>query len=618
MSGIVGILNLDGASVDIQLLTALTRSLDFRGPDADGMWVRDCIGLGHTHLVTDGERPLCGPVSLDGRLWVTADARLDARDSLVRNLRAKGEHVSTSASDAELILRAYRVWSSRCLDHLAGDFAFAIWDAELERLLMARDPLGLKQLYHAVIDDTVVFSNTLDCVRLHPAVSSRLNELAVADYLLFGNNEDDGSTTFADIRRVRPGHVIEADVRRGVLAERSYWTFDYPSPLRFRRESEYVEQFRDVLRLAVEDRVRGSSCAIFLSGGIDSSAIAAMAQEVLARRDSRSGLSALTWVYDRLVPHDEGHYAELVARHLGISLCRFSADDFAWFERLGERDYRTPEPFDDPGYALSVELYRAVARQSRVVLYGEDGDALFQMPSLSSMLHSRPFTDVARDIARFVRARRARPPLGLGILGFARRRASANAKFPEWLNPDLVRKWSLRERFRSVWDRWRESGHTGRTFVPERFTQPFCQSIWASLDAGFTGRRLDVRLPLLDLRVIRYVLAVPPFQWYQGKRLLRAAMSGLLPGEVLERPKTPVRGFWEARLRQPELASIMKTMTAVPELSDFVRPEAIPAFDSGAPVVDAWSNLRPWLLNQWLTHARPAGGFSLGTTEVAC
>jgi len=200
MSGIVGFVNQAGQPADRELLKRLTGFLAFRGPDDQGGWAEAHVGLGHTLLRTtfesEGERQPC---SLDGQVWITADARLDARADLIKHLAARGCPNLKNSPDVELILHAYQVWGEDCLSHLLGDFAFAIWDGPRRRLFGARDQLGVKPFYYADTGRTLVFSNTLNCIRQHPEVSDRLNDLAIADFLLFASNQDPTTTSFAPV-----------------------------------------------------------------------------------------------------------------------------------------------------------------------------------------------------------------------------------------------------------------------------------------------------------------------------------------------------------------------------------------------------------------------------------
>jgi asparagine synthase (glutamine-hydrolysing) len=187
MSGIVGLLNLDGAPVDRDLLRGMTEFMAFRGPDAQESWVDGAVGFGHAMLRTTFEQEReQQPCSLDGEVWITADARIDGRSELKQKLAARGRADLKAATDVELILHAYHAWGRDCVAHLLGDFAFAIWDGRERALFCARDHFGVKPFYYAHIGDEVVFSNTLNAVRLHPAVPAELNELAIADFLLFG------------------------------------------------------------------------------------------------------------------------------------------------------------------------------------------------------------------------------------------------------------------------------------------------------------------------------------------------------------------------------------------------------------------------------------------------
>src|SRR5206468_7575968 len=187
------------APVDHGVLRRLTGFMSFRGPDAQETWVDDNVGFGHTLLRTteESEREH-QPFTLDGRVWIVSDARVDAQADLIGKLASHGEYVERGAPDVELLLRAYRTWGERCVDHLLGDFAFAVWDGPRKRLFCARDHLGVKPFFYAHLGETVIVSNTLDCIRQHPAVSDKLNDLAIADFLLFDLNQDVATTSFAD------------------------------------------------------------------------------------------------------------------------------------------------------------------------------------------------------------------------------------------------------------------------------------------------------------------------------------------------------------------------------------------------------------------------------------
>src|SRR5436190_9392570 len=203
MSGILAVLRTDGEPVDPALVRRMTESLTLRGPDALATWCDGRIGLGHTLLKTTFESETeRQPCSLDGKTWIVADGRVDARDELAHALSSDSVEVSKSSPDVELILRAYTRWGTHCVERLLGDFAFAVWDGPKRRLFCARDHMGVKPFYYACVGGSLIVASTLEAIRRHPQVSDRLNDLAIADFLLFGWNQDAATSSFADIQRL--------------------------------------------------------------------------------------------------------------------------------------------------------------------------------------------------------------------------------------------------------------------------------------------------------------------------------------------------------------------------------------------------------------------------------
>ncbi|MGH9678171.1 MAG: asparagine synthetase B family protein, partial [Candidatus Acidiferrum sp.] len=274
MSGIVGMAHSEGRPVDPDLLRRMTNSLSFRGPDAQEIWANGSVGLGHA-LLSHADESEHGrqPATLDQRNWIVADVRLDAHRELVEALRSRGRDAEFSNTDAQLLLHAYEAWGEACLDHLLGDFAFAIWDARRQQLFCACDQFGIKALYFVEVDHSFIFSNTLDCLRLHPSVSDRLNDAAIADFLLFGMNYDPASTSFADIRRLPRAHALRWSPVSG-LQLREYWRPPTDEAIRYQRRGDYIEHFNELLTKAVDDRLRTDKVGILLSGGLDSSSVA--------------------------------------------------------------------------------------------------------------------------------------------------------------------------------------------------------------------------------------------------------------------------------------------------------------------------------------------------------
>lgn len=558
MSGIVGLLNLSGEPVDRALLNVMIRCIDFRGPDARGSWTAGPVGFGHTLLATTEESEQARqPRTMGGDVWITADARIDGRTELIRRLRSAGRQVETNAPDVDLILHSYQVWGQDCLENLLGDFSFAIWDAHLRRLFCARDPLGVKPFYYAAAGETFVFSNTLDCVRRHPAVSDRLNELAIVDFLMIGYNAEPGTTTFAGIQRIPPAHCLLAGPEDGVRVRR-YWDFPVPEVIRYRRPGEYVDHFRALFQAAVGDRLRTNRVAVAMSGGLDSPGIAATATQLQARRGAPIDLRAYSVFYDKLLPDPDPAFAQLSADALGIPIEYLRADDYLLFDRWDDPLLRRPEPVHEPILAVSVDLRRAAAVHSRVMLHGDDADSLFTPPSFGSMLRMSPPEQLISGLARYGWGQLRRPARLARVSRKMRKRTAAKPAwfaeawgYPGWLNSDFEREVNARERYRAV-RRSLTGDHPTRPEIVGRFTHPLWQPHLESFDPGVTRMAIETRFPFLDVRLFAFVLAVPPLGWFHGKELLRAALRNALPKAVVRRPKTPLVDFAKVRFAQPQ------------------------------------------------------------------
>ena len=302
---------------------------------------------------------------------ITADARIDNRQELIQKFQ-----VSQTTTDSELILLAYETWGEECVNHLLGDFAFAIWDARARSFFCARDHFGVKPFFYAHAGERFIFSHDLNALRREPLVSDALNETAIADYHAFGLNQDLSSTTFRDIQRLPAGHTLR--FANNSITIRRYWTLTIPEPIRFRDPESYVERFIELLTRAVADRVGKDQVAISMSGGLDSTSLAAIASELLDGR-----VQGVSNVYDDLIPDEERHYSTIAAKHIGIPLTHVSADQFTLFEQRQPLDLHQPEPFlISPLSGQYNELLRNCANYSRVMLTGYDGDAFMNEPSV--------------------------------------------------------------------------------------------------------------------------------------------------------------------------------------------------------------------------------------------
>jgi asparagine synthase (glutamine-hydrolysing) len=604
MSGIVGIINPDGQPVDRQLLRQMTEFMAYRGPDAQETRLDGSMGLGHALLQTaEDTPPESQPCSLDGQVWITADARIDGRADLIRKLSGHVGAGLKKPTDAELILHAYHVWGEDCLQHLLGDFGFAIWDGRERRLFCARDHLGVKPFYYVDTGQTLIFSNTLNCIRQHPDVSDRLNDLAIADFLLFDYNQDPATTSFADIRRLPAAHCLTWQ-EGGVAKVRRYWSLPAEGVLRYPRQRDYVDRFQELLDQAVADRLRTDKVGVFLSGGLDSPLVTAMARGLLAEQWPRFDLRCYTAVFDRLIPDEERYYTGVVSRHLQVPIEFLPLDDYALFGR--QSDLRCPEPVHNPQGAAWVDLINLAASRSRVVLTGEGGDEILcasksYIYGLAWGLHLAP---LAAGVGRCLFLYGHVPQVGFKTaLGRWRNgHSQPGAGFPGWLEPGLAARLELQAR----WQRLNQASRPEHPVRPEA-----CAILGNSLlqqcfekqyDPGTTGMPVEFRHPLLDVRLLSYALSLPPLPWCVDKIMLRELAKGRLPDLIRRRPKTPLADSPEmARVRRPG-SRWLDAFEPCKELAPYVRRAAIPPVSTETDRERLWMNLRPLSLNYWLQN----------------
>lgn len=544
MSGIVAVVNLQGGPVDRQLIWELTQNLSYRGPDAQEIWINDSIGLGHTLLRTTSD-PEHGtaPYSLKSGVWITADARVDGRANLIRELSSHGPSLPENASDSLLILRAYEAWGEECPGHLLGDFAFVIWDTRLRLLFCARDHFGVKPLYYSSAGDCLVISNTLNCVLRHPAVPKCRNELAIADFLLFGCNQEAATTSFQNVLRVPPAHCLIGS--QGKLRVKRYWTLPLEGQVRYKQKSEYVTHFQELLNVAVSDRLRRSPVAVQMSGGLDSTSVAATANALLKSPGCSSELRAFTVVYDALIPDQERYYSGLVATALQIPIQYLAGDSYAPFSDWDRPEVRGPEPDDLFNAAVKLDHFQQMSAYSRIALSGYGGDPVLHWSSTyaSDLLKNLQLGKLASDIATYFFSHGRIPELGFRTalkrcMGVWRR---WQPEYPVWLNPDFEAALDLRTRWKLLTSEPLGT-HPVRPMAYESLLQPFWPYLFEKHDPGVTSLPLEIRYPFFDLRLVQYLLAMPPMPWFLNKELLRTAMLGKLPEPVRRRPKTPLAG----------------------------------------------------------------------------
>jgi len=604
MSGFAGFVSTGEDAPDPRLLERMAARLAFRGPDATQIWSRAGAGFCFTLLRT-GPAPQASeqPCTVDGRVWLLGEVRLDGREELRCELEQHDESVPASATDEELVLRAWRQWGEAGLPKLLGDFSFALWDETARQLRCVRDLIGARPFFYAQSADGFYFSNTLEVLRQAPGVSSELDPQFIGDFLLRDWCQDGERSVYQDIRRLPAGHtLIYSD---GEVRVRSYTDFSVEEPLWLKRPEEYVEQFQELLEMAVRDRLPHKPCAIFLSGGLDSTSVAAVVCKIASKDSARSPLRAYTMDCRPMFNDEEGYLASLVAENLGMEIEILSAASCLPYEGWKGSNLHTPEPYNDPFLSLTLKLYRHVRRHSGVVLSGYGGDDILTgqaWPYLTYLFRKRDFGAIVKTFGRYVLKHRRIPPLRGGFRSRLRRlmgRTNPLTEFPEWLEARFVERQNLRGR----WQELQESPKTSHPWHPialAGLSSRFWSNVLECEDAGWTGVPVELRAPLLDQRLLRFLLRVPPVPWCMEKALLREAMRGTLPEMVRARPKTPLLGdsikhFVESKQWRP-----VPLPDPAAELRWFVDWERLGTTLATAAGSTLWVGLRPVSLCYWL------------------
>jgi asparagine synthase (glutamine-hydrolysing) len=461
-----------------------------------------------------------------------------------------------------VILNAYEKWGEDCVKHLFGDFAFAIRDDRKQRYFCARDHFGVKPFYYTHIDNQFAFSSSLNELRLNPRVSNTLNEIAVGDYLLFGVNQDLSTTIFKDIQRLPPGHTLT--VANGSITIKPYWTPEPSKEVRFRDPNEYVERFSELLSNAMKDRVTTDRVAISMSGGLDSTTLAAIAH------DQGKDVHGFAVVYDRLIPDEERHYSTLAAEHLGIPVTHLSADRYSLFDEKGEMDQ--PEPFQISALTGQFnDLLRLGAEFSPIILTGYDGDAFMNVPQTSRL------GGIKRRIKRLI----------------PEKRAATEGRPYSWLDEEFVKRTDLMER----WER--------ESVNPASPLNPIWTALFEGYDRSSTKLNLDVRHPFMDVRLVEFLSSIPVRPWRVNKHILRVAMKEKLPAAVLNRPKTPLASDPALQLVRRGSVRCLDSFEVSPQLRAFVNLNRRRSLADEETSDGLWANLRIFALNYWLTNSQP-------------
>lgn len=531
----------------------MTATLTLRGPDASGTYVSNRLALGHRRLsILDLTEAGAQPMRLErSGITIAYNGEVYNFSDLRTELTSLGHHF-VGHSDTEVILHAYANWGLAGLKRLEGIFAFALWDPVQHRLVLMRDRLGIKPLYYGESSLGFAFGSEIKAVLAAGGVDQSLDDQAFREYLWYGNSY--GNRTFYQgVRSLEPGHwlILEGGHRR----LQSWWRIEewlQREPLSD-RFSDAVDRIRSAMDAAVARQlVADVPVGIFLSGGVDSSAIAASA---MRGRETPLLSYAAGFDFERGV--NELPKAALVARHLGLQHRELKIGGGDLSDVLLHLAAAHDEPFAD---AANIPLYlmcKALEGQVKVVLQGDGGDELFGGYRRYAVIHNAWMwklipgvaSDAARKLGSFGR-RFARMAESVGHSDPAMRMAlllttelpgsPPEALFSESRRRDLQERTDPFLAYRKAAERFAQHEPVQQMLLTDLTVQLPSQFL-PKVDRATMAAGVEARVPLLDERVAELAVGLPA-KWKvrgaQKKILLRESQRGRLPDSILDGPKT--------------------------------------------------------------------------------
>ncbi|MGP9801165.1 XrtA/PEP-CTERM system amidotransferase [Rheinheimera sp. NSM] len=575
MCGIAGILHLqDNNQVDSNILTRMNTIQSHRGPDADGFHYEPGLGLAHRRLsiidIAGSHQPLFNET---GDVAVVFNGEIYNFAELTAELTAKG-HIFSTHGDTETIVHAWEEWGVDCVKHFRGMFAFAIWDRPKQQLFLARDRLGIKPLFYAVLPgNQLLFGSELKVITAHPAFSKALYYPAIEQYFTFGYIAEP-NTIYANAFKLNPGHYLLLDKQQPTtLRQQQYWDVDFSAPAL--AEPEVREQLLPRLKEAVDIRLIAEvPLGAFLSGGVDSSAVVALMAQL--QQDNAVNTCSIGFDDKRF---DESDYANRVAEqyHTNHRTGLVDRDDFSLVDKLADL---YDEPYADSSAIPTYRVCQLARQHVTVALSGDGGDELFagyrryrfqlheekMRAMLPATVRQHLFGPLGRiypklDWApRFVRAKTTFQSLAMTALAgycdtVSVMRPQARAQlFSPYLKQQLAGYQAT-----EVFERHAANANTDdalklvqyldmKTYLPG--------DILTKVDRASMAHSLEVRVPILDHHYVEWAARIPSalnIQQQQGKAAFKQALEPHLPHDILYRKKmgfaVPLASWFRGPLR---------------------------------------------------------------------
>ncbi len=585
MCGITGIIDLRGQRpIERATLSRMNESQHHRGPDEGGLHLSPGVGLGHRRLsiidLATGQQPLYNE---DGRVVVVFNGEIYNYRSLIPELEALG-HVFHTRSDTEVIVHGWEAWGEQCVERFRGMFAFALWDENRQTVFMARDRLGVKPMYYALLPDGhLIFGSELKTLTAHGGLSQQVDPQAVEDYFALGYVPEP-RTIFSSALKLPPGCTLvvrRGEAARGLPAPREFWDVRFTGDATLSAadaQAELLARIRESVELRMISEV---PLGAFLSGGVDSSAVVAAMAGLSAEPVNTCSISFADPAFD------ESRYAQQVAERFGTRhfIDQVQSDDFDLIDTLA-RTY--DEPYADSSAIPTYRVCQLARRHVTVALSGDGGDeslAGYRRYRLHMMEESlrRPLPLALRRpvfglLGRVYPKADWAPRMFRGKTTF---QALARNSVEAYFHSMAVLKDDLRSRLYSNGFKARLGGYSALEVFRRHAAQagtddPLSRvqyidlktylvgDINTKVDRASMAHALEVREPLMDHPLVEWLATLPSslkLRGGQGKWIFKKALEPQLPHELLYRPKmgfaVPLVHWFRGPLRQRVRDAVM-------------------------------------------------------------
>ena len=580
MCGICGIFFTDRDwHVHGDVLAGMNRRIVHRGPDDEGFFLEENVGLAMRRLsiidVKTGHQPLANE---NHDVWIVFNGEIYNHAELRTGLEAKG-HRYRSCSDTETIVHLYEEYGRDCVKHLRGMFAFAIWDRRKRVLFAARDRLGIKPFYYRWDGKAFLFGSEIKTILAYPGVAAEFNRGTLAEYLAFGYITG-AETMFAGIRKLMPGHTLELSEHGEPEIDR-YWDLATDVDQEVRPREYYVKTYRELLEAAVESHLMSDvPLGMFLSGGLDSSAVAALATKIRGDQIKTFAVGYGEEAFSEL------GYAREVAAHIRSDHheVRLSREEF--FESLPRLIWHEDEPIVWPSSVSLYSVARLAREQVTVVLTGEGSDETLggytrYAWTLMNYRMDHAYRSVTTDgLRRFIRKTIHSGPLSAKLQRKLEHTflvrdgnswpsfyydnffsAFAAAEQSQLLTPGALA--DAGNAYAGSMEAWERSHGDLLHRLLYADINSYLIELLMKQDQMSMAASLESRVPFLDHVLVEFTARIPAqysIHGMAGKFILKQAVEELLPKSIVYRQKMGFPTPWETWLAGPQLDDLERLL----------------------------------------------------------